>query len=85
MIALFKDSKQIPIQPEYPAFKGLDNAELHFSPMSVPAPFSPLVTKWQFSGQLVYKNTQRLAIKALVCLTIVVGIAVIVSYKLGTL
>jgi len=52
--------------------------------MSVPAPFSPLVTKWQFSGQLVYKNTQRLAIKALVCLAVVVGLAAIVSYKLGT-
>lgn len=63
------------------AFKGLDNAEQHIQSV-ISVPFSPLVTKWQFSGQLVFKTTQRLALKALICLAAVVGMTVVVSFKL---
>ena len=47
-----------------------------------PVPFSPLITKWQFSGQLVYKNTRRLALKALVCFVILAGLAALLMIKL---
>jgi hypothetical protein len=45
-------------------------------------PFSPLITKWQFSGQLVYQNTRKLALEALVCLVLVAGLVVLIILKL---
>jgi hypothetical protein len=61
-------------------FRGLDNS---IKEAQQPAPFSPLITNWQFSGQLVYQNTQRLAIKALICLAAVVSLTIITSIKLS--